>query len=188
MEGTIAIQEKRSVVDKFKSWYKEKMIDSGTSAKMEEFTVTAIDLAGDGMKIYMAVAGAVIAIIPTVFTEGAAAPFAIPLGGFVAATGPAIMELLKNFGTKLYVKGKRATEGLIVGEDGASENVQIPDIDLSEDAKKISKEVIKEAPGLIDKYLEMKKPKTDGTQPITDATQTADVQVEVPTETSLMKM
>lgn len=179
MEGTIAIQEKRSVVDKFKSWYKEKLIDTGTSARIEEGTVTAIDLAADAMKIYAVIGGVVIAVVPTVVTGGSAAGFAIPLGGLVATTGPMLMELCKNFGTKVYVKGKRATEALIIGEEGASKNVKIPNIDLAEEAKSIGKTIMNETPEIVAKYNEYQ-----ASQPA-PTTGTTNVDVEISPEVSV---
>ena len=192
MDGTIAIQEDRNVVDKFRAWYKEKLIDSGRSAKIEEGTVKLIDLAGDGAKIYAVVAGIVVAIVPTVCTEGALGPVMIPIGGLIATAGPSLMELCKKFGTKLYVNGKRAAEAIIIGEEGASQNVKIPDIDLAEEAKDIGKTILKETPEIVAKYGEYKAGQTTATQTdieidpnmVTDA----DFEVEIPTSENTMKM
>lgn len=182
MQGTIAIQEKRSIVDKFKSWYKEKMIDTGTSARIEEGTVSAVDLAADAMKIYTVVAGVAVAIIPIAVSGGTAAAFSVPLGGLIATTGPMLMELCKNFGTKVYIKGKRATEALIIGEDGASKNVQIPNIDLAEEAKSIGKTIMTEAPDIIAKYEDYKVSKSTSTP---GTAEPAAPDIEIPTEMSV---
>lgn len=184
MEGTIALQEKRNVVDKFKSWYKEKMLDNGRSAKIEEGTVKFIDIYSDYQKIMTVIGGIAIAIVPIVVTGGSAAAFSVPLGGLVATTGPLLMELIKKFSTKVYVNGKRSIEGIFFGEAGTSENVKIPDIDLAAEAQDIGKIVMNEAPEIIAEYGKYKQDIQTSTQKA-EETAAPEVEVEIADNTSI---
>ena len=96
MEGTIVVQEKRNVVDKFKSWYKEKMIDSGHSAKMEEGIADAIDLGADMFMLHCVIASSVITIVAAIPSSGLSVPLGGAISAAIIAVGPLIKELLKN--------------------------------------------------------------------------------------------
>ena len=166
MEGTIAIQEKRSVVDKFKSWYKEKMIDNGRSAKLEEVTDKGMDFARDAEKLLIVVGGVVVGVLLAPESVG----LSVVLSGLLISAGPKIADIKWSLMKRASLSGKRATEGLLLGVDGTSENVNIPDLDLTAEAQDIAKDVLKEVPDII------------------AATKTGTSTPDIPTETSSMKM
>ena len=176
MEGTIVVQEKRNVVDKLKSWYKEKMIDTGHSAKMEEGITEAIDLGADMFMLQCVIASAAITIIAAIPTSG----YSIPLGGAISAAiiavGPMLKEIGKKFGTKAAIGTKRALEAIFIGENGQSENVEIKDIDITNDAINTGAKLAQHGTNIVNVYQQQK------------AEEIAKQQAEQPTETSSMKM
>ena len=59
-EGIVLKPEKRSVIDKIKTWYKEKMIDTGKSQKLEKTIDNGSKLAKTAIKVLGAVAGVIV--------------------------------------------------------------------------------------------------------------------------------
>ena len=194
MEGTIAIQEKRSVVDKFKSWYKEKLIDTGHSAKIEEGLETVIDVGADAFTLYCVVAGAAITIIGAIPSMGLGLALGGAIGTGIVSIGSAVAHFGKKFAPKVIIGGKRAMEAIIIGEDGSSKNVKIPNIDLTEDAKELGKVVIKEGTKIATEYENHKTTQnansaTAETQTeITNSYEVNNIDAAETTDTASMKM
>ena len=134
MEGTIAIQEKRNVIDKFKSWYKEKIIDSGQSAKMEEGIFTFVDLAGDMFTLNCVVGATIVSIIAAIPTSGLSLGLGTAISAGILATSPIITGIIKKFGAKAAIGTKRALEAIFIGENGQSDTIEIKDIDITDTA------------------------------------------------------
>lgn len=176
MDGTIVVQEKRNVVDKFKNWYKEKMIDTGHSAKMEEGIADAIDLGADMFMLQCVIASAAITIIAAIPSSG----LSIPLGGAITAgiatVAPLLKEMSKKFGTKAAIGTKRALEAIFIGENGQSENVEIKDIDITNDAINTGAKIAQHGTNIVNAYQQQK------------AEELAKQQTEQAAENSSMKM
>ncbi len=184
MDGTVVVREKRNVVDKFKSWYKEKMIDTGHSAKMEEGIAEFIDLRADLFMLECVVLSAAITIIAAIPTTG----ISIALGGAISAAiiaiGPMLKEIGKKYGTKAAIGTKRALEAIFIGENGQSENVEIKDIDITNDAINTGAKVAEHGTNIVNAYQQQKAEEMAKQQ----AEAQIEPQVEQPTETSSMKM
>lgn len=132
MEGTIILEEPRSIKDSFTSWYKEKLIETGKSANFEEKFDKAIDVAVDTVYTLGTVATVILAVCP----------FDGPVGElFTIVATPALAKLIEE-GGKLLKKviigevKRNLIEAKIVQKDGSSKSVVIPDGDVVEDAKK----------------------------------------------------
>ena len=189
MEGTIAIQEKRSVVDKFKSWYQEKMIDSGHSAKLEEGIATAIDLGGDMFTLYCVVGAAAVTIVAAIPSSGLSIPLGAAISAGILAVGPAVTGIIKKFGTKAAVGTKRAMEAIIVGANGESETVDIKDVDITQDVIKAGEAAATHGTKIVTEYEKQKAEeakKKEGQQ--ADTAEEVPEVIELPEETSSMKM
>ena len=145
MEGTIAIQEERSVVEKLKNWYQKKMIDSGRAAKLEEGTDILMNLGNDIEKTITILGGLVAGVV--LFPENPL--LAVAVGAFIVKLGPKFVDLKWKLTEKAVIKGKRATEAIVFGADGSSEKVTIPDLDLTKDAQDVANDTLKELPELM---------------------------------------
>jgi hypothetical protein len=157
MGGTIAIQEERSTIDKFKSWYKEKMIDNGRAAKVEEGIVTTVDILGDCLILYGVIGGAAITIVGAIESFGIGTALGAAIGtGFASITG-AIAAFGKKFVPKVIISGKRTLEGIFIGEDGSSEKINVKDIDLTDALQNLSTEAINHGVNIATIYNEHKK-------------------------------
>lgn len=148
MNGTLVVEEKRSIIDRFKNWYKTKVIDTGLSAKAEEF----VDFATKIEKGFISVVGTV-ATVALMFC-----PADGPFGEICSALAtPALVKLADLKGKamkKILVGGKRKLEGTFIGEDGHSEKVEVPEIDI--------KTAVAEAKGLVTDIANTATATTDG--------------------------
>lgn len=138
MEGTLVVEEKRSVIDKIKSWYKEKIIDTGISAKFE-------DVVNIGTKIHKGMVSFLGQVVTLVLEI---CPIDGEIGEICAKlASPHVTKLVNktdDFVKNAVVGGKRKIEGTFFGEDGRSEKVEVPDIDIKAsavEAKTIASEV-----------------------------------------------
>lgn len=134
MEGTIVVQEPRSIKEKFSKWYTEKIIDTGLSKKYEEGFVKGIEV----YKKIVTVKGLVVTVV-----LGVMAPESLPLAGKLVP----VLSSLDKAGADLSEKGllslkRNVIEGMIVGKDGSSETVKIPDGDIVQDVKAITKDIM----------------------------------------------
>ncbi len=121
MEGTIAIEEPRSVVDNFRQWYQEKLIDTGKAAKFEELTEKRVELDKKMVKAAGTIATVALVLCPL---DGPFGEIAV-----ILAT-PALVKLVEAKGefTKNAVIGtKRDFETIYLGVDGSSKKVVLPD-------------------------------------------------------------
>ena len=119
MEGTLVVNEDRSVIDKFQGWYKEKLIDTGASQKAEKIFVKAVDFSSQATEAVAGIGAVVVGFIPKV--------------QFLAPIIPALAKVrtkLYDFGKNTAVKAKRVFEAGFIGADGSNEEVVIPDFDL----------------------------------------------------------
>ena len=119
VEGTIVLEENRSVIDKFRFWYKENIIDTNKAQEFEEKMDKGIEIAKTAVYVTGGVATVILAICPVDGPVGEAiAIAATPLLAKVVEAGA---TLIKDtvIGTKRFVEEK------IVHENGASDNVSI---------------------------------------------------------------
>ncbi|MDD2378144.1 MAG: hypothetical protein PHD10_05135 [Bacilli bacterium] len=137
MSGTIIIQEPRKTKEKFSSWYEKKFIETGKSKDFEEKFDQAINVATQS--VVVAGSAATVALI--------FCPVDGPFGELctIAAT-PVLAKLVEECGKllkKVVIKDikRDLIEGTIVQKDGSSESVIIPDGNIVEDAKNISKDL-----------------------------------------------
>lgn len=134
MEGTLVLQEPRSVKRNFADWYNEKFIETGKSADFEEKFDKGIEATTKTVKTLGTFATIVLAIFPL---DG-------PIGEtFTAIATPVLAKLVEKGGNllKKFVIGdvkRNLIEATYVRKDGSSKSVVIPDGDVVEDAKEVS--------------------------------------------------
>lgn len=137
MEGTIVIQEPRSVIDKFAAWYREKLIETGKSANFEERVDKTVDVVTKVVYSVGTVATVVLGICPL---DG-------PFGEIIAIAATPLLAKLVEQGGKIFKKvvigevKRNLIEGHIVGQDGSSKAVVLPDGDVVEDAKNLGESI-----------------------------------------------
>lgn len=133
MEGTLVLQEQRNVVDNFRNWYKEKLVDTGKTAKFEETIDKRINLERKMIKV----AGTAATVILTI------CPLDGPFGEIAAALAtPALVKLVEAKGEimkKSIIGGKRRIEADYLGVDGKSKKVEIPDGNIVENIVQFKK-------------------------------------------------
>lgn len=134
MEGTLVLQEPRSVKRSFADWYNEKFIETGKSADFEEKFDRGIDISTKTVKTL----GTFATIVLTLF------PLDGPVGEtFTAIATPVLAKLVEKGGNLLknFIIGdvkRNLIEATFVRKDGSSRSVVIPDGDVVEDAKELS--------------------------------------------------
>ena len=118
MASTVVIEEKRSVIEKFRNWYKEKYIDTGKAKEFEEKFDKGIETTKNVVYVVGGIATVALAILPA---DG-------PFGELIAlAATPAFAKAVEAGGNILkdvVIGTKRSIEDNIVHEDGKS-NVHI---------------------------------------------------------------
>ena len=130
--GTLAVTEKRGVVDKFRDFYQRKVVDTGTSASFEEM----IDKQVEMEKTFVKVAGT-IATIALIFY-----PADGPVGEILTALATPLLakviDLKGNLVKETVIGAKRNIEANYIGTDGRSEKVAVPDLNLIDSTHGIS--------------------------------------------------
>ena len=117
--GSIVVKEDRQTVNKFQSWYQEKMIASGNAARFEK----VISKVYDFNRSYTDVKGKVLPVIITF----------IPEASFLKPVIPVITKVehkMYDLGENVLLGGKRFIEANFIGVDGSSKEVVLPDIDV----------------------------------------------------------
>ena len=64
MENAIVIKEKRGVVEKFKSWYKQKIVDTGYSAASEDVVYKVLDIKKNVEQVIIKVVATILTLDP----------------------------------------------------------------------------------------------------------------------------
>lgn len=124
MNGTLVVEEERIIIDNLKNWYKEKIIDTGISAKFE-----------DAVNIWSKIDAGIVAVAGTVATIALTiCPLDGPLGEICSALATPGLTALANIKGKVVknavVGVKRKIEGTFIGETGQSEKIEIPELDI----------------------------------------------------------
>ena len=139
--NTIVVSEKRNVVDGFRNWYKEKIIDTGVSQKFEEGLVGIHRVQEKMVNVVGSVATVIFAVYPE---EG-------PLGEAITIIATPLVKKGLEFKNKIQEKGiitaKRKFEVNFIKADGSSEKVFLPDLKLEEIVKE-SKDLMTMIPEL----------------------------------------
>lgn len=127
MEGTLVVQEDRKNVNKFKNWYKEKIVDTKIASGSEKVFSKVVDFSIGVNKFKDTVGTSIMAFIPeaTIF---------IPLVKVASGAQRKIMDLSKN----LVIKTKRGIEAKFIGVDGSNEDISIPDLKVDEVSKDVA--------------------------------------------------
>lgn len=119
VDGTIVVEENRSVIDSFRFLYKEKVIDTGKAQDFEENLDKGIEIAKNVIYIAGGVATVALALCPADGPVGEAiAMVATPL---LAKVAEGAFTLVKD----AVIGTKRAFEEKVIHENGSSENVSI---------------------------------------------------------------
>jgi len=125
MENTIVLSEERSTIDKFKNWYKEKLIATGKTKNFEEKLDKSLKLEKNFIKIAGTVATIVLIFCPA---DG-------PVGEICTALATPLLAKLVDLKEKIVksvvIGGKRKLEGTFIGADGSSKNIEVPEFDLN---------------------------------------------------------
>lgn len=124
MEGTLVVTEERENVNKFKNWYKEKIVDKNISSGSEVVVDKAVKILNGVNRAEEVLGTTVIAFIP------GGAVF-IPL----IKVASKIQREFLEFGKDSVIKGKRIIEANLIGVDGSSEKVVIPDFSIEKKGK-----------------------------------------------------
>lgn len=115
MEGTLVVQEERGTINKFRNWYKEKIIDTGKSQNFEKTIDKNID---KFMKIECGKDNVVKIILPF-----------IPYGNLVAPLIPTFQKIkggIANIYKNSIIKSKRFIEAKFIGVNGENKEVILP--------------------------------------------------------------
>lgn len=132
VDGTIVVEENRSVIDSFRFLYKEKVIDTGKAQEFEENLDKGIEIAKNVIYIAGGVATVALALCPADGPVGEAiAMIATPL---LAKVAEGAFTLVKD----AVIGTKRAFEEKVIHENGASDKVNITE-DLS--FEKVAQEI-----------------------------------------------
>ena len=119
VDGTIVLEENRSVIDKFRFWYKENVIDNGKGQDFEENFDKSVDVVKNTIYVAGGVATVVLAICPADGPVGEAiAIIATPLLAKVVEAGATLVK-------DVVIGTKRVVEDKVVHENTASQNVAI---------------------------------------------------------------
>lgn len=125
MENTIILNEDRNTINKFRNWYKEKLIDTGKSKKFEEKLDKSLALQKKAIAIAGSVATVVLIFCPA---DG-------PVGEICTALATPLLVKLVDLKGKIIknvlIGGKRKLEADFIKSDGSSKKVQIPEFNLS---------------------------------------------------------
>lgn len=133
VDGTIVVEENRSVIDSFRFLYKEKVIDTGKAQEFEENLDKGIEIAKNVIYIAGGVATVALALCPADGPVGEAiAMIATPL---LAKVAEGAFTLVKD----AVIGTKRAFEEKVIHENGASDKVNITeDLDFEKVAQEIT--------------------------------------------------
>lgn len=132
VDGTIVVEENRSVIDGFRFLYKEKVIDTGKAQEFEENLDKGIEIAKNVIYIAGGVVTVALALCPADGPVGEAiAMIATPL---LAKVAEGAFTLVKD----AVIGTKRAFEEKVIHENGASDKVNITE-DLS--FEKVAQEI-----------------------------------------------
>lgn len=116
MDGTLVVNEERGKVNKFKQWYQQKIVDTGLSGSFEKREAMVFDNMSKSVKFVGDSASVVCSFIPGF-------QIAVPL----CSTVGRLQSKFYKFGGNLVIQGKRFIEGKIIGVDGSSKDIIIPD-------------------------------------------------------------
>ena len=133
VDGTIVVEENRSVIDKFRFWYKENVIDNGKAQDFEEKFDKGIDVAKNVVYVAGGVATIVLAICPV---DG-------PVGEAIAVVATPLLAKVVEAGATLVkdavIGTKRVVEEKVVHENGSSDKVAITEnLDFNKVAQEIT--------------------------------------------------
>lgn len=133
VDGTIVVEENRSVIDKFRFWYKENVIDNGKSQEFEEKFDKGVEVAKNVVYVAGGVATVVLAICPVDGPVGEAiAVVATPLLAKVVEAGATLVK-------DVVLGTKRVVEEKVVHENGTSDKVAITEnLDFNKVASEIT--------------------------------------------------
>ena len=139
VDGTIVLDENRSVIDGFRFWYKENIIDTNKAQEFEEKLDKGVEIAKNAIYVAGGVVTVVMALCPA---DG-------PIGEAISIVATPLLAKVVEMGATLVkdvvIGTKRVVEEKIVHENGSSDNVTISE-DLTiekvaEEAKDLSIEV-----------------------------------------------
>ena len=139
VDGTIVLDENRSVIDGFRFWYKENIIDTNKAQEFEEKLDKGVEIAKNAIYVAGGVVTVVMALCPA---DG-------PIGEAISIVATPLLAKVVEMGATLVkdvvIGTKRVVEEKIVHENGSSDNVTISE-DLTiekvaEEAKDLSMEV-----------------------------------------------
>ena len=129
MEGTLVVQEKRKTIDKFRDWYKQKVIDSELAVKFEKIIDSRTQVLKKKNDFLEKVLPSIVARIPDV-------AFLAPLIPVLSKVGKFKYDLEEA----MIIKAKRFVENVFIGVDGSCLEVTPPTINfegLDEDVETI---------------------------------------------------
>ena len=121
MGGTIVVKEDRGVVDKFQIWYKEKMIDTNLSQKLEKDFSNAVNVISTISKTKDTIGLGIVTFMPE-------ASIYAPL----VATLIGVKEKMFELGKNIAIKAKRGIEAIFFGVDGSNKDISVPDLDITD--------------------------------------------------------
>lgn len=129
--NTIVVNEKRDTINKFRNWYKEKIIDTGVSKKFEEGLINYHKTQEKLVDFLGKITTVVLIIIPA---DG-------PLGESISILSTPLISKVITLQNKInennIITTKRNFEANFIKADGSSEKVVLPEMNLDEIIKEV---------------------------------------------------
>ena len=152
-DGIIIANEKRSVIDRFKSWYKEKILDTGKSQKFEKEVDRTTKWIKGGVKLVGTAATVALVFCP------ADGPFGEICTALATPALCALVDKIADIRKSLTIAAKRKGEELLgFGNQGVN-----PDIEGYKNLADIVTDA-KDLKSKIDTYSDEIKPEEENTR------------------------
>ena len=126
MKNTIAIKEKRSTINRFKSWYIESLINTGKTEQFEEKVEDYISKEKKLVYIVGSLATIVLVFCPI---DGPVGEISSLLATPMLAT---LVDIKCNMLRKVIIGSKRKIEAEFIHKNGSSNKINIPDFSLED--------------------------------------------------------
>lgn len=149
-DGIIITKENRSLIDKFKNWYKERIIDTGVSAKFEKNVDNTTKIAKTTIKVVGTTATIILIFCP------ADGPFGEICTALATPALCTLVDKIADIRKNITIAAKRQGEK-ILGFEGQGVNPEVQGYNYLTDIVKDAKEL----KGNIDTYKDIIKPEEE---------------------------
>ena len=124
--NTIVVSEDRNVTNKFRNWYKKKIIDTGISQKMEEGLISYHKAEEKLVNVF----GKVVTVVLTIWpADGTLGEVLSILANPIISKGVALKNKVSD---NAFIAAKRNFEANFIKADGSSKNITLPEVNFDE--------------------------------------------------------